>query len=85
MSAEEISKISEKTFKEQMEHPPSSVNEKTKPKSLMTTEPVDRSPKTTNTKVLDASLDKNHSDSSIAKVELFTPIDSLKKHPGSIV
>ena len=85
VSAEEISKISEETFKEQMEHPPSSINEKTKPKSLMTTEPVDRSPKTTNTKVLDASLDKNHSDSSIAKVELFTPIDSLKKHPGSIV
>ena len=40
---------------------------------------------TLNTKVLGASLDKNDPESSIAKVELFTPIDSLKKHPGSIV
>jgi len=85
LSINTLSASAEETFKEQTEHPPSSINEKTKPKSLMTTEPVDRSPKTTNTKVLDASLDKNHSDSSIAKVELFTPIDSLKKHPGSIV
>ena len=85
LSINTLSASAEETFKEQMEHLPSSINEKTKPKSLMTTEPVDRSPKTTNTKVLDASLDKNHSDSSIAKVELFTPIDSLKKHPGSIV
>ena len=38
-----------------------------------------------NTKLLDTSLYKNDSDSSIAKVELFTPIDSLKKYPGSIV
>ena len=84
VSAEEISKISEETFKE-MEHPPSSINEKTRPESLMATELADRSPKTTNTKALDASLDKNHSDSSIAKVGLVTPIDSLKKHSGSIV
>jgi len=84
VSAEEISKISEETFKE-MEHPPSSINEKTRPESLMATELADRSPKTTNTKALDASLDKNHSNSSIAKVGLVTPIDSLKKHSGSIV
>ena len=54
VSAEEISKISEETFKE-MEHPPSSINEKTRPESLMATELADRSPKTTNTKALDAS------------------------------
>ena len=63
LSINTLSASAEETFKEQTEHPPSSINEKTKPKSLMTTEPVDRSPKTTNTKVLDASLDKNHSDS----------------------
>jgi hypothetical protein len=85
VSAEEISKILEETFNDQMEHPPSSINKKAKPKSLMATELTNRSPKTTNTKVLDASLDKNHSNSSIAKVGLVTPIDSLKKHSGSIV
>jgi len=40
---------------------------------------------TINAKVLNASLEKDNSDSLTAKVELFTPIDSLKKHPGSIV
>ena len=48
VSAEDISKISEETFK-------------------------------------DSDISSSISDSSIAKVELFTPIDSLKKHPGSIV
>ena len=48
VSAEDISKISEETFK-------------------------------------DSDTSSSISDSSIAKVELFTPIDSLKKHPGSIV
>ena len=63
LSINTLSASAEETFKEQMEHLPSSINEKTKPKSLMATELADRSPKTTNTKLLDTSLDKNQSDS----------------------
>jgi len=67
VSAEDVSKISEETFKDKVEVLPSPIKD------------------TINAKVLDASLEKDDSDSSTAKVELFTPIDSLKKHPGSIV
>ena len=67
VSAEDVSKISEETFKDKVEVLPSPIKD------------------TINAKVLDASLEKDDSDSLTAKVELFTPIDSLKKHPGSIV
>ena len=67
VSAEDVSKNSEETFKDKVEVLPSPIKD------------------TINAKVLDASLEKDDSDSSTAKVELFTPIDSLKKHPGSIV
>ena len=101
VSAEDVSKISEETFKDKVEVLPSPIKDTKKPKSLMYTELSKSTAKTTHIKVLDpslkkinsdilssladASLDKNDSDSSIAKIELFTPIDSLKKHPGSIV
>jgi len=67
VSAEDVSKNSEETFKDKVEVLPSPIKD------------------TINAKVLNASLEKDDSDSSTAKVELFTPIDSLKKHPGSIV
>jgi len=67
VSAEDVSKISEETFKDKVEVLPSPIKD------------------TINAKVLNASLEKDNSDSLTAKVELFTPIDSLKKHPGSIV
>ena len=85
VSAEDISKISEETFEDKVKILPSPLRDIIKPKSLMSTELSKSTAKITNAKVLDASLDKNDSDSSILKMELFTPIDSLKKHPGSIV
>ena len=85
VSAEDISKISEETFEDKVKILPSPLKDIIKPKSLMSTEFSKSTAKITNAKVLDASLDKNDSDSSIVKMELFTPIDSLKKHPGSIV
>ena len=85
VSAEDISKISEETFEDEVKILPSPLKNIIKPKSLMSTELSKSTAKITNAKVLDASLDKNDSDSSIVKMELFTPIDSLKKHPGSIV
>ena len=85
MSAEDVSKISEETFKDKVEVLSSPIKDLIKPKSLMSTELSESAAKIPNAKVLDASLHKNKSDSSISKVGLFTPIDSLKKHPGSIV
>ena len=85
VSAEDVSKISEETFKDKVEVLSSPIKDLIKPKSLMSTELSESAAKIPNTKVLDASLHKNDSDSSISKVGLFTPIDSLKKHPGSIV
>ena len=85
VSAEDVSKISEETFKDKVEVLSSPIKDLIKPKSLMSTELSESAAKIPNTKVLDASLLKNDSDSSISKVGLFTPIDSLKKHPGSIV
>ena len=85
VSAEDISKISEETFEDKVKILPSPLKDIIKPKSLMSSELSKSTAKITNAKVLDASLDKNDSDSSIVKMELFTPIDSLKKHPGSIV
>jgi outer membrane protein TolC len=67
VSAEDVSKNSEETFKDKVEVLPSPIKD------------------TINAKVLNASLEKDNSDSLTAKVKLFTPIDSLKKHPGSIV
>ena len=84
-SAEDVSKISEETFKDKVEVLSSPIKDLIKPKSLMSTELSESAAKIPNAKVLDASLHKNKSDSSISKVGLFTPIDSLKKHPGSIV
>ena len=85
VSAEDVSIISAETFKDEVEALPSPIKDTIKPKSLMSTELSKSTPKATHTKVLDPSLKKINSDSSTAKVELFTPIDSLKKHPGSIV
>jgi len=85
VNAEDISKISEETFDDKVKILPSPLKDIIKPKSLMSTELSKSTAKITNAKVLDASLDKNDSDSSIVKMELFTPIDSLKKHPSSIV
>ena len=85
VSAEDVSKISEETFKDKVEVLSSPIKDLIKPKSLMSTELSESAAKIPNAKVLDASLHKNDSDSSISKVGLFTPIDSLKKHPGSIV
>ena len=85
VSAEDVSKISEETFKDKVEVLSSPIKDLIKPKSLMSTELSESAAKIPNAKVLDASLHKNKSDSSISKVGLFTPIDSLKKHPGSIV
>ena len=85
VSAEDVSKISEETFKDKVEVLSSPIKDLIKPKPLMSTELSESAAKIPNTKVLDASLQKNDSDSSISKVGLFTPIDSLKKHPGSIV
>ena len=85
MNAEDVSKISEETFKDKVEVLSSPIKDLIKPKSLMSTELSESAAKIPNAKVLDASLHKNKSDSSISKVGLFTPIDSLKKHPGSIV
>ena len=85
VSAEDVSKISEETFKDKVEVLSSPIKDLIKPKSLMSTELSESVAKIPNAKVLDASLHKNKSDSSISKVGLFTPIDSLKKHPGSIV
>ena len=85
VSAEDVSKVSEETFKDKVEVLPSPIKDTIKPKSLMYTELSKSTPKTTHIKVLDPSLKKINSDSSTAKVELFTPIDSLKKNPGSIV
>ena len=79
MSAEDVSKISEETFKDKVEVLPSPIKDTKKPKSLMYTELSKSTAKTTHIKVLDPSLKKINSDSSTAKVELFTPIDSLKK------
>ena len=84
-SAEDVSKISEETFKDKVEVLSSPIKDLIKPKSLMSTELSESAAKIPNAKILDASLHKNDSDSSISKVGLFTPIDSLKKHPGSIV
>ena len=119
VSAEDVSKISEETFKDKVEVLPSPIKDTIKPKSLMSTELSKSTQKIThikilepalkkinsdisssisdssssqkelsvnstntiNTKLVDASLDKNDSDSSILKIELFTPIDSLKKKP----
>ena len=77
VSAEDISKISEETFEDEVKILPSPLKDIIKPKSLMSTELSKSTAKITNAKVLDASLDKNDSDSSIVKMELFTPIDSL--------
>ena len=85
VSAEDLSKISEETFKDKVEVLSSPIKDLIKPKPLMSTELSESAAKKPNTKALDASLHKNDSDSSISKVVLFTPIDSLKKHPGSIV
>jgi len=85
VSAEDVSKISEETFKDKVEVLLSPIKDTIKPKSLMSTELSKSTAKTTHIKVLDPSLKKINSDSSTAKVELFTPIDSLKKTPGSIV
>ena len=85
VNAEDVSKISEETFKDNVEVLSSPIKDLIKPKSLMSTELSESAAKIPNAKVLDASLHKNKSDSSISKVGLFTPIDSLKKHPGSIV
>ena len=85
VNAEDVSKISEETFKDKVEVLSSPIKDLIKPKSLMSTELSESAAKIPNAKVLDASLHKNKSDSSISKVGLFTPIDSLKKHPGSIV
>ncbi len=85
VSAENVFKISEETFKDKVEVLSSPIKDLIKPKPLMSTELSESAAKIPNTKVLDASLHKNDSDSSISKVGLFTPIDSLKKHPGSIV
>ena len=85
VSAEDVSKISKEPFKDKVEVLSSPIKDLIKPKSLMSTELSESVAKILNAKVLDASLHKNKSDSSISKVGLFTPIDSLKKHPGSIV
>ena len=85
VSAEDVSKISKEPFKDKVEVLSSPIKDLIKPKSLMSTELSESAAKIPNAKVLDASLHKNKSDSSISKVGLFTPIDSLKKHPGSIV
>ena len=85
VSAEDVSKISKEPFKDKVEVLSSPIKDLIKPKSLMSTELSESAAKIPNAKVLDASLHKNDSDSSISKVGLFTPIDSLKKHPGSIV
>jgi outer membrane protein TolC len=85
VDAEDVFKISEETFKDKVEVLSSPIKDLIKPKPLMSTELSESAAKIPNTKVLDASLHKNDSDSSISKVGLFTPIDSLKKHPGSIV
>ena len=85
VDAEDVFKISEETFKDKVEVLSSPIKDLIKPKSLMSTELSESAAKIPNAKVLDASLHKNKSDSSISKVGLFTPIDSLKKHPGSIV
>ena len=85
VDAEDVFKISEETFKDNVEVLSSPIKDLFKPKSLMSTELSESAAKTPNAKVLDASLHKNKSDSSISKMGLFTPIDSLKKHPGSIV
>ena len=85
VDAEDVFKISEETFKDNVEVLSSPIKDLIKPKSLMSTELSESAAKIPNAKVLDASLHKNKSDSSISKVGLFTPIDSLKKHPGSIV
>ena len=85
VDAEDVFKISEETFKDKGEVLSSPIKDLIKPKSLMSTELSESAAKIPNAKVLDASLHKNKSDSSISKVGLFTPIDSLKKHPGSIV
>ena len=85
VSAEDVSKISKEPFKDKVEVLSSPIKDLIKPKPLMSTELSESAAKIPNTKVLDASLHKNDSDSSISKVGLFTPIDSLKKHPGSIV
>jgi outer membrane protein len=85
VDAEDVFKISEETFKDKVEVLSSPIKDLIKPKPLMSTELSESAAKKPNTKALDASLHKNDSDSSISKVGLFTPIDSLKKHPGSIV
>ena len=85
VDAEDVFKISEETFKDKVEVLSSPIKDLIKPKPLMSTELSESAAKIPNAKVLDASLHKNKSDSSISKVGLFTPIDSLKKHPGSIV
>ncbi len=85
VDAEDVFKISEETFKDKVEVLSSPIKDLIKPKPLMSTELSESAAKIPNTKALDASLHKNDSDSSISKVGLFTPIDSLKKHPGSIV
>ena len=85
VDAEDVFKISEETFKDKVEVLSYPIKDLIKPKSLMSTELSESAAKTPNAKVLDASLHKNKSDSSISKVGLFTPIDSLKKHSGSIV
>ena len=85
VDAEDVFKISEETFKDKVEVLSSPIKDLIKPKSLMSTELSESAAKTPNAKVLDASLHKNKSDSSISKMGLFTPIDSLKKHSGSIV
>ena len=85
VDAEDVFKISEETFKDKVEVLSSPIKDLIKPKSLMSTELSESAAKIPNAKILDASLHKNDSDSSISKVGLFTPIDSLKKHPGSIV
>ena len=84
-SAEDISIISEETFKDKIETSPSPINHIIKPKTLMSTEISENIVEVPNTKVFEASIDKNDPDNSIPKEKLFTPIDSLKKHPGSIV
>ena len=63
VSAEDISKISEETFEDKVKILPSPLKDIIKPKSLMSTEFSKSTAKITNAKVLDASLDKNDSDS----------------------
>ena len=64
VSAEDVSKISEETFKDKVEVLPSPIKDTIKPKSLMSTELSKSTPKTTHTKVLDPALKKINSDSS---------------------